>query len=161
VRVPSLGDVEAIAGVHVQSWRETYTGLVPDAFFGEAAYARRVRFWSDVLTTAPPRVRVAEVDGEIVGFAFAGEAHGPDVTKGFEPARPLHLYSIYLLADHHGSGLGKRLLDGVIGDEPAQLWVARDNLRARAFYERHGFATDGVEYIDPDIAGLVEVRMVR
>lgn len=161
VRIPTLDDVAGIARVHVQSWRETYTGLVPDELFGDAAYERRVRFWTRVLEDPPPRVRVADHDGEIIGFAFAGAARGPDVTKGFEPTRPLHLYSIYVLARRHGTGIGQHLLDGVIGDEPAQLWVARENPRARAFYERNGFAMDGIEYADPDFSGLVEVRMVR
>lgn len=161
VRIPSPDDVEAIARVHVQSWRETYTGLVPEELFGDAALERRVRFWTRVLDDLPPRVRVAEREGVVVGFAFAGEATGPDVTKGFAPARQLQLFSIYLLAQHHGTGLGQRLLDAVIGDEPAQLWVAKENPRAIAFYRRNGFELDGVEYVDPDFSGLVEVRMVR
>jgi ribosomal protein S18 acetylase RimI-like enzyme len=161
VRIPTLDDVEGVALVHVQSWRETYTGLVPEELLGDAAFERRVRFWTSVLKEPPPRVRVADLDGEIIGFAFAGAASGPDVSKGFEPARPLHLYSIYVLASHHGTGFGQQLLDAVIDDEPAQLWVARDNPRARAFYERNGFVADGIEYVDPDFSGLVEVRMVR
>jgi len=49
----------------------------------------------------------------------------------------------------------------VIADEPAQLWVAKANARARAFYARNGFAPDGVEFADPHHDDLVEVRLVR
>lgn len=162
IRVPAPADATALARVHVQSWRETYTGMVPEEFFGEAALQRRIRFWTRILAgELPQRLRLAERGGEVIGFAFAGPAMGADVDKGQEPARPLHLYSLYLLAAHHGRGVGRALLESVIGHEPAQLWVARDNVRARVFYERQGFAADGAEYADPDIAGLVEIRMVR
>lgn len=53
------------------------------------------------------------------------------------------------------------LLDAVLGLEPAQLWVLKGNTRAITFYEREGFQTDGIEYIDPSDPHLIELRMVR
>lgn len=162
IRTPAPADAPALARVHVQSWRETYTGMVPEEFLGEAALQRRIGFWTRILAgEIPKRLHLAERGGEVIGFASAGPAIGADVDKGHPPARPLHLYSLYLLAAHHGAGIGRALLESVITDEPAQLWVARDNVRAQAFYERQGFVVDGAEYADPAIAGLVEVRMVR
>lgn len=155
-------DAAALARVHVQSWRETYTGMVPEEFFGAAALQRRIGFWTRILAGDPPeRLRLAEHGGEVIGFGFAGPAIGADVDKGQAPARELHLYSLYLLAAHHGRGVGRALLESVIGSEPAQLWIARDNARAQAFYQRQGFAADGAEYADPAIAGLIEIRLVR
>ena len=156
-------DADGIARVHVDAWRETYTGLVPETFFDDAALERRARFWAGYLAMDPEpgALFVAERDGVIVGFASSGRAVGPDAAKGFEPARRLHLFSMYVLASDHGSGVGQELLEAVIGNDPAQLWVASANARARRFYERNGFQPDGVEFIDPDIDGLVEIRMVR
>ncbi len=50
-------------------------------------------------------------------------------------------------------------MDAVIGEQPAFLWVAEDNPRARAFYARNRFRADGAE-VTEDI-GLTEVRLTR
>ena len=68
---------------------------------------------------------------------------------------------LYLLAAHHGSGLGQRLLDAAIGDGPAFLWVAEDNPRARAFYSRNGFRWDGLQRTEPGFEDMAVVRLVR
>lgn len=163
VRPAALADADGIARVHVESWRETYTGLIPDRFFDDHALEARRAMWRTVLALdpVPGRVVVAERVGEVVGFAFAGSAQHPDASKGVEPARELHLFAIYVLASDHGVGTGHALLEAALDDRPAQLWVASENARARAFYETHRFRTDGHEITDPDVAGLVEVRMVR
>jgi ribosomal protein S18 acetylase RimI-like enzyme len=163
VRPAGPGDADEIAQVHVDSWRETYSGLIPDRYFDADALDARRRMWRAILRLdpMPGTLVVAERDGRVVGFAFAGSADHPDAVKGVEPARGLHLFSIYLAAAEQGAGTGHALLEAAVGDQPAQLWVAAANDRARAFYERHGFHTDGTEVEDPDIAGLVEVRMVR
>ena len=68
---------------------------------------------------------------------------------------------LYVLADHHGTGIGQLLLDAVVAPGvPAQLWVAEHNPRARRFYERNGFLPDGASFIDERL-NLAEVRQVR
>jgi ribosomal protein S18 acetylase RimI-like enzyme len=109
----------------------------------------------------PGRLVVALRDGYVVGFGNSGDAHGPDAEHGFSPARPLHLFSLYLLSAVQGIGAGQSMLDAVVGSEPAQPWVLRGNARAISFYKRNGFAFDGVEYTDPGDANMVELRMVR
>ncbi|KIC68276.1 GNAT family N-acetyltransferase [Kocuria rhizophila] len=157
LRVPSPEDAPRIAEVHVQSWRETYTGLVPERFFGDAARQARLRLWTGLLAdpTVRERIRVAEVDGTIVGFA----EHGRPVEPG--PARERELRVLYVLREHHGSGAGQALLDAVLGEEPAQLWVAEANPRAIRFYERNRFRADGASLTDPALEDLREIRMVR
>ncbi|MGD9985170.1 N-acetyltransferase family protein [Pseudonocardia sp.] len=161
VRPARVDDVDGIARVTVRSWRETYSGILADHHFGDDALERRRRQWTQFFATdpLPARLVVATADGQVVGFACAGDATAAE--QGFPAARPLHLYAIYLLAAHHGGGLGQTLLDEVLDGDPAQLWVLRDNDRAIAFYARNGFAPDGVEFTDPDDPAMVEVRMVR
>ena len=163
VRDAREGDAEGIARVHVHSWRETYTGVLPDRFLGQAALEQRREMWTRYLTMdpSPGPLAVATIGDEIVGFANAGPARGPDAEKGHPPARDLHLFAIYLLADAHGAGVGRELLTAVLDDHPAQLWVLAGNERAIAFYRRHGFEADGLEFVDPDLEHVVELRMVR
>ena len=163
VRRAVASDAEAIANVHVATWRETYSDVMPDRFFGGEVLEKRRRWWASLLAAdpVPGEVVVAERDGEVVGFAFAGSSQHPEAARGVDPVRELHLFSIYLLAAEHGTGTGHALLEATIGDEPAQLWVARMNTRARSFYERHGFHDDGHQIEHPNIEGLTEIRMIR
>jgi GNAT superfamily N-acetyltransferase len=163
VRRAELGDADGIAEVHVASWRETYSGLIPDRFLGAETLEARRRMWSSILglDPVPGTVMVAVREGQVVGFAFAGSADHPDAAKGLDPACDLHLFSIYLLAAEHGAGTGHALLEAALDGNPAQLWVLSTNDKARAFYERHGFHADGVEIVDPDDDGIIEIRMVR
>lgn len=149
--------------MHVESWRETYSTYVPESHFDETAFQARLAMWSRFLELPEPygTLTVAEDGERVVGFSFSGPAIGADAEKGFVPARDLHLFSIYLLAAEQGEGNGGRLLEAAVGNQPAQLWVASRNSRAIDFYRHHGFDTDGVEYFDPTISGLTELRMVR
>lgn len=156
VRPARPADAEGMARVHVQSWRETYRGIMPDAVLDDPeAPARRERMWTTVLTDdryAANTVAVAEVDGRIVGIAMSGPA---DPQHG--DVRELHV--LYLLAGHHGSGLGRRLLQAVVPDgTAAALWVADPNPRAQGFYGAAGFAPDGVTKVEEGVRHLHLVR---
>jgi GNAT superfamily N-acetyltransferase len=97
---------------------------------------------------------VAEVAGKLVGFAGSVPAVG-------EAPGQAELWGIYLLRDQHGSGLGQQLLDAALGNDPASLWVVRDNLRAQLFYRRNGFEFDGSQEIVEDWESMTECRMIR
>lgn len=160
VVVPRLDDAEELASVHVQAWREAYGELLPERFYDDAARERRRVMWSGLLAGADAgeRVRVARREGRIVGFVARGPAAEH---QGHPPKRDEQLYAVYVLSSCHGHGVGQALLDEALSERHAQLWVAKVNARARRFYEKNGFAADGTEQVDPDLDGLVEVRMVR
>lgn len=161
VRFPTLSDVDAMARVHVEGWRETYAGQLPDEMFGDEAVDRRRAMWTSILS-APPKITrrsaVATVNGAVVGIALVD---APPRTDDVPTGVSQQLYVLYLLRAHHGSGLGQRMLDAVLDDGPALLWVAKENPRAQAFYRRNGFTLDGVEVADPDVPSFIECRMVR
>lgn len=94
VRKADLPDSDGIADVHVQSWRETYTGLISDQLMGVESLEGRRHLWSSILgLDSPPGTVVAPGrDREVVGFAFAGPASHPDATKGF----PRYAACIYI-----------------------------------------------------------------
>ncbi len=160
VVVPRLDDAPELASVHVQAWREAYGQLLPERFYDDAARERRRVMWSGLLAGnhAAERVRVARREGRIVGFVARGPAAEH---QGHPPQREEQLYALYVLSSCYGHGVGQALLDQALGERPARLWVAKDNVRARRFYEKNGFTADGTEQVDPDLDGLVEIRMVR
>ena len=136
IRPPTLEDVELLGALHHRCWVETYSPILPQTAWLTITVESRVQQWREVLTDPQPgHVQcTAWLDHEIVGFS----ASGPPAE-----GEPRHLFSIYVLSARHGTGIGQHLLDATIGDEPAFLWVASQNARARAFYRRNRFGEDG------------------
>lgn len=157
VRPALLGDAPRMAAVNVESWRETYRGIMPDEVLDDPdLLSRRERFWRVALTDEryrDNRAAVAVHGGEVIGIAMAGPPLDDDASW------PSQLYLLYVLSAFHGRGAGGALLDAVI--EPTQaaaLWVADPNPRAQAFYRKSGFRLDGRTAVEE---GIRAVRMVR
>jgi L-amino acid N-acyltransferase YncA len=147
-------DAEAIARIRVASWRESYNHFLSAEFLAAQDAAADVERWRDGIERGAT-VFVSEVDGEVRGFAHAAPAREEDAPRDWV------LGLIYQLSSEHGTGSGQELLDAVVGDRPAYLWVAEENPRAIAFYRRNGFELDGARKVEPAWENLVEVRMVR
>jgi len=140
IRPAIPADAVAIATVHAQSWRETYGRFVDDPDTNPwFDVGRRIGMWRSSLEEEELNVVVADADGSIVGFAAT------HLTPGADAVRPEELQMLYVVESSHGSGAGQALLDAVLGDRPASLWVAADNPRAHAFYRRNGFRPDGAQ----------------
>jgi GNAT superfamily N-acetyltransferase len=158
VRQARAEDAKAMARIHVQSWQETYRGLMADEILDRPGFVElRERFWANALGDerySANRVAVAERGGETVGIAMAGPAEDPDAHW------PVQLFVLYVLAADHGTGAGGGLLAAVIGNDHAALWVADPNPRAQAFYRKHGFEPDGAKKYDSAL-DIDEIRMVR
>ena len=156
VRRAEPADAPRMARVLVDSWRETYRGLMSDAVLDDPGLLSwRETFWTAALTDpqyAQNTVAVASLDAALIGVAMSGPSL--DVADG-----PRQLYVLYVYAAFHGSGVGTALLNAVIDpDALASLWVADPNPRAQAFYRKHGFIGDGAAKLDH---GVREIRMVR
>lgn len=159
IREAVLADAAAIARVHVDSWRTTYRGIVPDGYLASLSYEQRERVWQGNLSAARAEefVYVAEKDGgPVVGFASGGPQNSGDAEYAGE------LYAIYLLASYQGQGIGRQLVRAIArqllqADLPSMLvWVLVSN-PSRSFYEALG----GKELYEKPItiggASLVEV----
>lgn len=140
LRPAEVNDAEGIARVHVQSWQETYRGMVPDHFLNGLSIPRQKDRWVGSLsdpTNLYHHVFVAEENGEIVGFANYGFPQQPDDEFDGE------LYAIYLLKSAQGHGNGRMLFTEAargllaLGSSSMLVWVLKDN-PARGFYERIG-----------------------
>lgn len=138
---PALpSDAAGIAQVHVESWRSTYPGMLPDRYLVGLSTATHEKRWRGLLTGAPPRGRrtfVAQMGARVVGFASCGPQRTGLPGFGGE------FYAVYLLDQAQGMGLGRRLLAAMAqqllagGTHAAVVWVLREN-PSRYFYERLG-----------------------
>ncbi|MBP6545527.1 MAG: GNAT family N-acetyltransferase [Phenylobacterium sp.] len=148
-------DAEALAQVHVTSWRETYRGLLPDHFLDRMSVPVNTRrFAKSLVTPAEHEITLAAADrAGIVGYA----AGGPSRTRVPGEAE---VTTLYVLRPHQGHDLGRRLLIAaarVFADQGAtslMISVLRDNLPARGFYEHLGGQADAPRK-EPGPGGLM------
>jgi ribosomal protein S18 acetylase RimI-like enzyme len=167
VREAQASDAAAIAALQVRSWQRAYRGIVPDAFLDELAEDAWLERWTDALTSGRRQdvQQLVSADGSD-GPACAVAACGPAI----EPtaAETAELYLLYTDPSAWGRGHGSALLRRVHellaadGYRGALLWVAAENSRSIAFYERHGWTSDGGTKRE-EVAGAMfdEIRMVR
>jgi ribosomal protein S18 acetylase RimI-like enzyme len=155
IRAATPEDAIAIAHVHVESWRSTYAGIVPDEYLAGLDETLRVKLWQEWLNSGAV-VLVAERKGSVVGFVHAGRNR-----EAVENA-DAEVYSLYLLREAQGRGIGRRLLSRVAavleqqGFTSVALWVLERN-RSRAFYERCGGRLAASKVIEIGGARLMEV----
>ena len=139
IRPARLSDASAIADIQVETWRDTYAGLIPDRTLLGLSRTSHIESWRRILrdTQAESITRVAEgPDSRVVGFANAGRSRPTNLSYDGE------VYTLYVLPDHQGAGHGRRLLGALF----SALWAAGPG-RAAALVERDAVreALDGAE----------------
>lgn len=162
VRPAVRTDARAIATIRVETWRAAYGGLIADEVLDRLdvdreAERRRSR-WAE--NHADPRATelIAEVDGEVAGWAAVGASRDDDARDHGE------VYAIYALERFWSTGVGHALLAASedflrdAGFDAALLWYLDGNDRAARFYERHGWTEDGAVKQDDRLVGGVSAH---
>ena len=151
IRAAEFTDADAIAALHVASWRDAYRGIIPDSVLDGPLLDERQPMWRQVLSLSPVgrQVLVAtarpeagtETPPRLLGFTSAGRTRGKWTTEGRFDAE---IYTLYVGQADRGRQVGCRLMASVgmrlqlFGHDSVMLWVLADNAPARAFYERLG-----------------------
>lgn len=155
IRLAVPSDADALGTIQAESHRVTYRGIMPDAVLarqqaGRLAERFRMRLMAPAAMGTPDdnRLWVAEVDGEVAGYA----ATQPGASTFLPPPPGAgELESLYLHPAAIGRGLGWALHQHATNDLYARgfgtviLWAFAANHPARRFYERGGWALDVAE----------------
>ena len=134
IRAATERDAVAISHVHVQSWRTTYSGIVPDEYLATLNEAESALQWREWLTR-DLRTYIADLDGKIVGFISGGAIREPVLAYDAE------LYAIYILESAQRQGIGTYLLKELAGSLLSRgfksmiVWVLEKN-PAKDFYAK-------------------------
>ena len=96
-------------------------------------------------------ILTASRDDRIVGYAMLvrGVGDDPDVQRAVCIRPAVEISKMYVLADHHGSGVSTVLMDAALaaaaewGAGCVWLGVNQKNQRAQQFYKRSGFTVNG------------------
>jgi ribosomal protein S18 acetylase RimI-like enzyme len=134
------GDADDLGQLHVKSWRETYGGLLPQAYLSRMRAQDHARRFARQLLV--PRqgetVLIAEGSAGPVGYASGA------VLRGDERRADAELFTLYVLRAAQGVGVGRALLGASArvlraqGARSLMLFVLSPNRAARRFYEHLG-----------------------
>ncbi len=131
IRGATDDDMPAVGRLHVDSWRATYPGLLPQALLDRQTYAEREQRWRGWRQDDDGQrfLLVAVAAGEVVGFvAGLPEPNGdPHIVE---------VAALHVARSQHGRGLGKRLL-----------------ARAAALGEQRGFTALSLEMLEGNPTG--------
>ncbi len=145
-------EAEAIARIWDSGWHDGHDGQVPD----ELMAVRTPESFLDRAASRIPQTMVALVNDTLAGFVVVHDDE---------------LEQVFVDAAHRGTEVAPALMAAGLrqvrraGHERAWLAVAAGNTRARRFYEREGWADDGLfDYAAEGPDGPIMVpnhRMVR
>ena len=142
IRAATAQDADAIAGIYVDTWRDTYAGVLPDAALLRMSERGQALNWRHALSRrrATESVLVAEGESEnIVGFGSCGRSRA----RGLDYAG--EVFTLYVHPDHQNMGCGRQLLRSLFlmllqrRLESAVVWVVAEN-PSRFFYYAMGGA---------------------
>jgi ribosomal protein S18 acetylase RimI-like enzyme len=160
IRRATPEDSEEIARVHVDTWKTTYRGIVPQRYLDEMEILPRAEFWRKHVAENDSRVyvaeTVAETKGKVCGFISGGPLREPLLEFDGEIA------AIYIVFEAQRRGCGgammRRLAQDLLHDglKSAVVWVLERN-PACGFYARLGGELIGRKTIAIGGTDLVEV----
>jgi ribosomal protein S18 acetylase RimI-like enzyme len=143
IREARLKDAGEIAQVHIDSWKTTYTGILPEDHIQKLSYQKRQQHWKNMLDSSTEKetdyfIYVAENTAqEIVGFIAGGLARSDNSSYQGE------IYALYILEEYQRQGIGRNLVQ-LIADKLLQsginsilVWVLAEN-PAVNFYQALG-----------------------
>ena len=149
VRKAELGDMKRMGEIMARSFRAAFADFVsPETMEACAREDSCAELLEGIFREGNMRFLIGDNSGMLVW------RHDGDKAE---------IMALHSLPESVGSGLGEALLTEAmeeIGGRPVCLWVFRDNLRARRFYEKQGFRHDGTERVS-EFDGAVELRYVK
>jgi GNAT superfamily N-acetyltransferase len=144
-RAATPADAAALDRIFDTSFCDTFAHLYRREDLEQFLAGFSLDQWRAQLADPAYAFRIGQSEGGPVGYVKLGPLKLP-----IEPGGPaLLLDQMYLLKEHHGSGIAPALMDWAIeearrrGAHELYLTVFTENHRARRFYERYGFEPVG------------------
>ena len=135
IRASQKDDVPAMSRVYVQTWQDTYLGVVPFGYLYAMSAPELEDGFLNEQQSRQVISYVAEDAGRVIGFISGGyERQGDDIYNG-------EIYALYVLKNYQRQGIGKKLVSALatrlnhFGIYSMCVWVLEHN-PYRQFYEK-------------------------
>ena len=143
-----LSHINDMAYVHAKSWQKAYRGIVANHILYEFTPEKRAEVFREAILSRPEEYYLFKINNTSAGIALLYKSHeyNADDTDG-------EIYAIYFHPDFWGTSVTHTAFEFCInrlkelGFTKINIWVLEENMRARKFYEKHGFAFDGTRKI--------------
>ena len=147
IRPAKLSDAASLAAIAEQTFRETFAAdNSAENINLHCAQKFSAQLQGEEVSDPQLVTLLAEIAGELVGFAQLRLAHA---TTRVKADRPAELHRIYVSSKWHGRGVANELMRAVhaaaasAGSDCLWLGVWERNLKAIAFYRKCGFSVVG------------------
>ncbi|MDY6790209.1 MAG: GNAT family N-acetyltransferase [Thermodesulfobacteriota bacterium] len=131
IRSATQIDLQDIAAIHIESWKDSYSDVLPAEFLAEKINRELERYWNEVEIQSDDIILVAEKES-LVGFVAVW-------------CRPIpFIDNLHVIPSQRSQKVGSALMKAVAkelinkGHKTAYLWVFESNERAIRFYGRLG-----------------------
>lgn len=160
IRTATIKDIPDISRIHALSWKAAYQGQVPQEYLDELKEDNWVGIFTDSIRKHLLTIQLV-FDGEKpAGCISYGKSRDNGLPDWGE------IISFYLLPQYWGKGFAKPLMDTAMADlgrtfRNVYIWVLKENIRARRFYEKNHFRWNNDEE-ESELQGekLTHVRYV-
>jgi GNAT superfamily N-acetyltransferase len=142
IRQASSVDSHNIAELHILSWRNTYSEILPENYLTNKIVGERHDYWQHNLSDSNSDGFVLLIPGESLPLAFTS------VRRDQEPGYDVLLDNLHVHPEFKSQGLGREILGATLdrllleGARSLCLWVFDANLPTVRFYERLGGRAD-------------------
>ena len=147
-REATLSDCVAVARTHVESWRKSFVGIVPQTFLDKMSVESRSKAFAKRFSDNSYKMYVAEVpERGVIGFVDFGEPR--ESIDKYEA----ELFAIYLLPEFQRRGIGGRLFSLCVNDlvrngKSSMYLLALEVSPYKSFYEKLGGQVVGRKQIE-------------
>jgi ribosomal protein S18 acetylase RimI-like enzyme len=147
-REATVSDCVAVARTHVESWRQSFVGIMPQTFLDKVSVENRAKAFEKRFSVDSYKMFVAEApERGVIGFVDFGEPRESIDTYEAE------LFAIYVLPEFHRKGIGGRLfnlcIDNLVGNGQSSMYLfALEVSPYKSFYEKMGGQVVGRKQIE-------------
>lgn len=105
IRPSQKYDAHAMSCIYVQTWQDTYLGVIPFAYLYAMSVDKHEQAFLKELASRQVLSYVAEDNGRVIGFTTGGFERHRDAIYGGE------IYTLYVLKNYQRRGIGRLLVE--------------------------------------------------
>lgn len=140
----TVGMARELAEINIRSWQAAYQGIIPDDFLRGLSADARISMVEARIRQSADRYLLFRVGGQSAGMALYRCVPDDTPEQG-------EVVAFYFLPGYWGQGYASAAMTACfdalrdMGCAQVTVRVLSENLRARRFYEKMGFADTGEE----------------